>query len=76
MLLLHYFIETLTRALCSTCRLLCPQNSPGKAIGEGCHFFLREIFPTQGLNPGPGLQADSLPSEPLGKPWAICRYPY
>ena len=29
----------------------------------------RGIFPTQGSNPGlPTLQADSLPSEPLGKP--------
>ena len=28
----------------------------------------RGIFPTQGLNPGPSMHADSLPSEPLGKP--------
>ena len=26
-------------------------NSPGKNTGVGCHFFLQEIFPTQGLNP-------------------------
>ena len=32
------------------CRLLCPWDSPGKNTGEGCHFFLQEIFPTQGLN--------------------------
>ena len=28
---------------------------------------LQEIFLTQGLNPGPTLQADALPSEPPGK---------
>ena len=33
--------------------------------------FSRGIFPTQELNPGPPtLQADSLPSEPPGKPYA------
>ena len=26
-------------------------DSPGKNTGEGCHFLLQEIFPTQGLNP-------------------------
>ena len=26
-------------------------NSPGKNTGEGCHFLLQGIFPTQGLNP-------------------------
>jgi len=35
----------------------------------GCHFLLQGIFPTQGVNPGsPALQADSLSSEPPGKP--------
>ena len=33
-------------------RLLCPRDSPGKNIEEGCHFLLQGIFPTQGLNPG------------------------
>ena len=33
-------------------RLLCPQNSPDKTTGVGCHFLLQGIFPTQGLNPG------------------------
>ena len=33
-------------------RLLCPRNFPGKNTGVGCHFLLREIFLTQGLNPG------------------------
>ena len=43
-------------------RLLCPWNSPGKTTGMGCLFLPRGIFP-------PTLQADSLPSEPPGKPW-------
>ena len=44
-------------------------DSPDKNIGVGCHALLQEIFPTQGLNPAlPTLQANSLPSEPLGKP--------
>ena len=29
----------------------CPWDFPGKNIGEGCHFLLQGIFPTQGLNP-------------------------
>ena len=37
--------------------------------GVGCHALLQGIFPTQGSNPrSPALQADSLPSEPAGKP--------
>ena len=41
--------------------------------GVGCQALLQGIFPTQGSNPGikprsPALQADSLPSEPRGKP--------
>ena len=31
-------------------RLLCPWSSPGKNIGVGCHFLLKEISPTQGSN--------------------------
>ena len=50
-------------------RLLCPWNSPGKNTGVGCHFLLEVIFPTQGSNPDLlPLQADSLPTEPPGKP--------
>ena len=50
-------------------RLLCPWDSPGKNTGVGCHFFLQENLPTQGLNPGLlHLQADSLPTESPGKP--------
>ena len=29
---------------------LCPQDSPGKNTGVGCHALLQGIFPTQGLN--------------------------
>ena len=44
-------------------------DSPGKKTGEGCHALLQGIFPTQEWNPGPpALQADSLPTEPPGKP--------
>ena len=45
-------------------------NSPGKNTGVGCHALLQGIFPTQGIKPrSPALQkADSLPSEPPGKP--------
>ena len=44
---------------------------PGKNTGEGCHFLLQRIFPTQGLNPHHlHWQADSLffIDEPPGKP--------
>ena len=44
-------------------------DSPGKNTGVGCHALLQGIFPTQGLKPrAPALQAESLPSEPPGKP--------
>ena len=51
-------------------RLLYPWNSPGKNAGVSSHSLLQGISPTLGLNPGikPTLQADSLPSEPPGKP--------
>ena len=42
---------------------------PGKNTGVGCHVLLQGIFPTQGYEPRSStLQADSLPSEPPGKP--------
>ena len=31
---------------------LCPWDFPGKNTGEGCHFLLQGIFPTQGWNLG------------------------
>ena len=46
---------------------LCPWSSPGKNTGVDCHSLLQRVFPTQGLNASPALQADSLPSEPPGK---------
>ena len=49
-------------------RLLCPWDSSGKNTRVVCHFFLQEIFPTQGLNLGllHALQEDSLPLVPPG----------
>ena len=54
-------------------RLLHPWESPGKHTGVGCRFLLQGIFLTKGLTPGldprsPALQADTLTSEPPGKP--------
>ena len=34
------------------CTLLHPWDFPGKRTRVGCHFFLQQIFPTQGSNPG------------------------
>ena len=49
-------------------RLLYPWNFPGKNTGVGCLLLLGLLL-TQGLNPeSSALQADSLPSEPAGKP--------
>ena len=51
-------------------RFLCPWESSGKNTGVGCHFLLHGIF----LNHGSNLhllhcrQAESLPTEALGKP--------
>ena len=55
-------------------RLFCPWDSPGKNIGAGCHFLLQggDLF-DPGIKPGsPALQADSLLSEPPGKPCCCC----
>ena len=46
-------------------------DSPGKNSGQGCHFLLQGIFPTQGQNPHLHLlhwQADFFISLPPGKP--------
>ena len=54
-----FFLHVLSRfsrvRLCSTLwtvapRLLCPQDSPGKNTGVGCHALLQGIFLTQGWN--------------------------
>ena len=43
--------------------------SPVKNTGVGCHALLQGIFPTQGSKErSPAFQADSLLSEPPGKP--------
>ena len=45
------------------------RNSPGKNIGVGWYSLLQGNLPDPGIEPkSPILQADSLPSEPLGKP--------
>ena len=45
------------------------RNSPGKNIGVGWYSLLQGNLPDPGIEPKPPiLQADSLPSEPLGKP--------
>ena len=50
-----------------TTMLLCPWNSPGKNTGMSSHFFLQGIFLTRSS----ALRADSLPSEPPGKPLCL-----
>ena len=56
-------------------RLLRPWDFPGKNAGVDCHFLHPGDLPDPGIEPGsPALQADSLPSEPPGKPTYICRY--
>ena len=37
---------------CSSSRLLCPLDSPGKNTGVGCQFLLQRIFLIQGSNLG------------------------
>ena len=50
-------------------RFLWPWNSPGKNTGVGCHSFLQGSLPDSGTKlESPILQADSLLSEPPGKP--------
>ena len=66
--------QSLTQTLCNPMdwptRHLCLWNSPGKNTGVGCPFLLQGIFPTQESNPCLlHWQADSLLSEPPGKPF-------
>ena len=52
-----------------TRRLLCPRDSPGKNTGVGCHSLPQGNLPNPGIKPrSPTLQADSLLSEPPGRP--------
>ena len=51
-------------------RLLCPGNFPGENTGEGCHFLLQRILPTQRSNLHLlRWQADSLPLSQGGSPY-------
>ena len=44
-------------------------HSPGKNTGVGCHALLQGGLPNPGTEPGlPALRADSLRTEPPGKP--------
>ena len=69
--LYRYYLAQLCPTICNPMeptRLLCPWNSLGKNTGVGSHSLLQGIFLTQGLNQVLlHLQADSLPSESLGK---------
>ena len=47
---------------------LCPWDFLGKNTGVGCQFLLRGSSRPRGWTRVSCLQADSLPSEPLGKP--------
>ena len=48
-------------------------DSPGKNTRVGCHALLQGDLPNPGIEPrSPALQADSLPSEPPGKPILAC----
>ena len=50
---------------CSSSRLLCPSDFPGKNTGVGCHFLLQRDLPDPRIKAtfpvSPALQADSLP---------------
>ena len=56
-------------------RLLCPWDSPGKNIGEGCHFFLQGNLPDPGIEPvspvSLALAGGFFTTEPPGKPLSI-----
>ena len=52
--------------------LLCPWDFPGNNTGVDCHALLQGIFPTPGFKSrSPVLLADSLSSDPPGKPYLI-----
>ena len=53
-------------------RILYPWDFSGKNTGVACHFLLQGIFLTQGSNQRLlHWQADSLVTEPPGKPWLL-----
>ena len=50
-------------------------DSPSKSTGVGCHSLHPGNFPDPGMEPeSPALQADSLLSEPPGKPTSCAEY--
>ena len=52
-------------------------DSPGKNTVVGCHALLQGNLPSPRIEPrAPTLQADSLLSEPPGKPVCVCMYVY
>ena len=60
-------------------RLLCPWSSPGQEYCRALPFPSPGHLPHPGIKPvSPSLQADPLPSEPLGNPnlcvWCLKRY--
>ena len=77
-----YFVAQSCPILCEhmDCRLSGSSvhgDSPGKNTGVGCHFPLWRIFPTQRSSTGlPHFRADSLLSEPPGKPYSSDTYIY
>ena len=74
-----YFVCVLSRSVVSdslqTHRLAWPGStvhgdSPGANTGVGCHALLQGNLPNPETEPrSSALQADSLPSEPAGKPY-------
>ena len=66
-----YHTTLKTSAWTVACQAPLSMKSPGKNTGVGSHSLFQQIFLTQ-IKPGsPALQADSLLSEPPGKPQTI-----
>ena len=65
----HYHVQLFSTPWTAACQAICPWNSPGKNTGVGCHSLSSGDLPDPGIELGsPALHADSLPSEPPGKP--------
>ena len=56
--------------------LYSPWNSPGQHTGVGSPSLLQGIFPTQVQTQVSGMQVDSLPAEPPGKPYLTQVFPF
>ena len=53
------------------------KNSPGTNTGVPCHSFPQVLFPICGIKSwSPALQANSLPSESLSKPYIFFKYKF